>query len=537
MTTAPQPAARTCGAQDCTRSVNKPGQPLCYAHYQELRQGSINPCPNHPRVYKPAKFAICRDCNRSNTAASATKPPPTAANKPPPAPKDPSRGWNRSPEAATPFSPADPAEEAVRQVRRNMTAHAKVCVNHESNTIQFRIMPLLKGLGWHEHDPGQVIREYQPRGKNRYGRSIAVDVALLQDNQPLAFIEAKRLDREYTPEYEQQTGKYAAFLKDGGIAALTNGRYWLVYLIEQGQMKHTQTIDIAQGATTEAARLMFQNFGKTAAPAAPGAVKRPPDPPAPTKPQPTPVAVAKPQPVPATARPIPVDRSPATPDYTLANAVNATAEKIGAGAGSIFRTLKSLTTPPENAADMQDQTGKIHSLTKDLLLQQLTGYSYRTPRYPDGCHLPAHAIETLAASQPMSWEHLRRTRILPSEILESRGQEILDIVAYCRARAAEIVKGKYDSSLNPPTLKLGQSDQELIAVSLKEYRQKTATLNRQPPYTILKDETIDLLAQSQPHTQEHLSRIRGIGPATLSTHGQAILDIIRSARQQAARNC
>lgn len=155
MTTAPQLDARTCGARDCTRSVNKPGQPLCYAHYQELRQGSINPCPNHPRVYKPTKFAICRDCNRSNAAA----------NTPPPAAKDPSRGWNRPPEAATPFSPADPAEKAVRQVRRNMTVHARTCANHESNTIQFLIMPLLKGLGWDEHDPGQVIREYHPAAK------------------------------------------------------------------------------------------------------------------------------------------------------------------------------------------------------------------------------------------------------------------------------------------------------------------------------------------------------------------------------------
>ena len=84
-------------------------------------------------------------------------------------------------------------------VRRNMTAHESACVNNEANTIQFLIMPMLRGLGWNDDDPAQVIREYKPAGKRRYGQSMAVDIALLDHGVPKVFVEAKRLDREYDP--------------------------------------------------------------------------------------------------------------------------------------------------------------------------------------------------------------------------------------------------------------------------------------------------------------------------------------------------
>ena len=229
-------------------------------------------------------------------------------------------------------------------------------------------MPLLKGLGWNESAPSSVIREYRPAGKRRYGDSIAVDIALLQNGSPSIFIEAKRLDREYAPEYQAQTEKYAAFLQEGNTAALTNGRHWLVYRIVHGQVQHVQTINLEEGDPEIVAKQIQLNFGRKAS--TPATTRnRPP-------------AAAKPQPEPT-----------------------------------------------------------------------------KNPRQVAG---------------------------------------------------------------------------ELISVRLKGYRQKTASRTKQPPYTILKDEIIDQLAQSQPKTPDQLNRTQGIGPATMLAHGQTILDIIRSAREQAA---
>ena len=84
-------------------------------------------------------------------------------------------------------------------------------MNHETSTIQHLIMPMLSGLGWLVF-PDQVIREYKPAGRDRYRQAIAVDIALLENGKPRIFVEAKRLDREYNLEYEEQLEKYASLL-------------------------------------------------------------------------------------------------------------------------------------------------------------------------------------------------------------------------------------------------------------------------------------------------------------------------------------
>lgn len=369
MTTASNPAARTCGEQDCDRTTSQPGHPLCRAHYQELQQGDINTCPNHPKLYKPAKFPLCRVCNSPKKAQPARQHRPQAGNNL----NDPSKGWNQTPDNPLPKE----AVEAVQTVRRNLTEHEKACTNHESNTIQFLIMPMLKGLGWDEQDPGQVIREYRPAGKKRYGNSMAVDIALFENEKPRAFIEAKRLDREYDPQYQTQTGKYAAFLDDGDTAALTNGRYWLVYNIADGRMQHHETIDLKDETPEAVAKRMMTVFGKSTAPTAAA------------KPQQTPAPERRPQPNPA--------------------------------------------PQARNTQDMHQQ-----------------------------------------------------------------------------------VKGA-------------------IAADLKEYRRRTSGQTRQPPYTILKDDTIDALADIQPQSWESLNRVKGIGQTTMSAHGQAILNIISAAREKAGK--
>ena len=72
-------------------------------------------------------------------------------------------------------------------------------------------------------------------------------------------------------------------------------------------------------------------------------------------------------------------------------------------------------------------------------------------------------------------------------------------------------------------------DPGAIAEELKEYREREARRRGQPHYTILKDDTIGLIAEHQPTDLGRLSGIRGVGPSTLEQHGAAIIEIVRGA--------
>ena len=254
-------AARFCGEQDCDESLNHPNHPLCYSHYQNFQDGNIDECPNCPEVYKPSEYPVCRRCYSQTRQPVQTAGQANFRQQS----QDDSKGWNRQPTDEPAVGLPSSVFEAVKLVRRNMTAHESVCVNHESNTIQFLIMPMLSGFGWNVYDPEQVIMEYKPAGKQRYRQAIAVDIALFENGSPKIFVEAKRLDRAYVPEYEEQLDKYASFLGDGGIAALTNGRHWLVYAVTNGKTQHRLTIDMAEGASEDAASKLYNVVGRIAA--------------------------------------------------------------------------------------------------------------------------------------------------------------------------------------------------------------------------------------------------------------------------------
>ena len=245
-------AAGFCGEQDCGE---RPNHPLCYSHYQAFQDGDIDECPNCPGVYKPSEYPVCRRCHSQKAAQTNFRQQP----------QDNSKGWNRQPRDEPVAALPSAVSEALKRVQRNMRAHESECRNHETNTIQYLIMPMLSGLGWDDSDPAQVIREYKPAGRNRYRQAIAVDIALLENGKPKIFVEAKRLDREYVSEYEEQLDKYASFLDDGGIAVLTNGRHWLVHEVVKGKTQHRLTVDVNEGAVDDVTRKLYNIIGRVAA--------------------------------------------------------------------------------------------------------------------------------------------------------------------------------------------------------------------------------------------------------------------------------
>ena len=232
-------AVRICGEQDCNQPTNRPNQPLCYNDYLELVDGIISLCSDCQVTYKPAEYPICRSCyqrQRGGIRQSSIR--------------ESGGSWDTAFQIQDPTPPPE-AIEAVETVRRNIQQHWDSCTRHETNTIQYLVIPLLQGLGWDISDPAQVVREYPPTGKRWYGRSKRVDVALFVNSAPIVFIEVKRLDRDYDPQYMGQLKGYASHM-DSGIAVLTNGRHWLISHVTDGVLQTPQTMDIQKGSAEEA---------------------------------------------------------------------------------------------------------------------------------------------------------------------------------------------------------------------------------------------------------------------------------------------
>ena len=367
MTTNVAMGGRVCGYQDCGERTRRPDHPLCYPHYLAFQNGEIGECHNCSGVYKPSGYRLCRSCGRQAPAGAGvrqqTQAPAGAGVRQ--QIQDDSRGWGRQPAPEVKAVPHR-AVDAVDTVRRNMTDHERACVNNEANTIQFLIMPMLRGLGWDDDDPAQVIREYKPAGKRRFGQAMTVDIALLDRGVARVFVEAKRLDREYIPEYTEQLDKYASYLDDGGVAALTNGRHWLIHAVVKGETRHRLTIDLANGD----------------------------------------------------------------------------AESV--------------------AGDLYNAIGR-------------------------------------------------------------------DVVCGGVDQADKTVAGVSGQRLSRPAPPPRRRDPRAIADRLKEYREREARRRGQPHYTILKDDTIGLIAEHQPADLGRLGGIKGVGPSTLELHGAAIIEIVRGA--------
>lgn len=105
------------------------------------------------------------------------------------------------------------------------------------------ILPILRALGWDIHGD-EVEYEYliQPKAEAAKGSARKADVALLSHSgRPVAFIEAKAVEREFTRRDVTQVVRYATDQRAGevSICVLTNGPVWWLYLppqqAQQGQ--------------------------------------------------------------------------------------------------------------------------------------------------------------------------------------------------------------------------------------------------------------------------------------------------------------
>ncbi|MBU1171979.1 MAG: DNA helicase RecQ [Proteobacteria bacterium] len=87
-------------------------------------------------------------------------------------------------------------------------------------------------------------------------------------------------------------------------------------------------------------------------------------------------------------------------------------------------------------------------------------------------------------------------------------------------------KETWPSTYDPSQLQSGSSLGLLQA--LKEFRSKTASKKKVPPYVIFHESTLVELAEKRPQTPSALMGISGIGQQKITSYGDAIMDIIRA---------
>ena len=66
--------------------------------------------------------------------------------------------------------------------------------------------------------------------------------------------------------------------------------------------------------------------------------------------------------------------------------------------------------------------------------------------------------------------------------------------------------------------------------ALREWRRGVAKEHGVPAYTVLHDATLRAIAARLPGSADALSGISGIGATKLARYGEALVDIVRSAR-------
>ena len=139
--------------------------------------------------------------------------------------------------------------------------HATVGAN-ETRTRNMLIDPLIRALGW--ADSSVVTQEYLVRygaGPADYG---VVDYALHPPGQrgnPIAFIEAKRMNEDLTDEHRDQALTYA-FDKEGSIqyVGLTNGNDWEVYEILNDEYRSVFNLSIREQSPLACANVFLGGF-------------------------------------------------------------------------------------------------------------------------------------------------------------------------------------------------------------------------------------------------------------------------------------
>lgn len=120
----------------------------------------------------------------------------------------------------------DALVRVIEELQDRIKSHTKIRFS-ETRTRDDLINPLLRALGW--EGPSVITSEYSI---TRGFRPKRADYALHEPDQtknPIAFIEAKRMNTDLTEDHLQQALGYARSRKSVKYIGLTNGDRWIFY--------------------------------------------------------------------------------------------------------------------------------------------------------------------------------------------------------------------------------------------------------------------------------------------------------------------
>ena len=119
---------------------------------------------------------------------------------------------------------SDQLLDTIRLVQAEIENNRDVYVNNETQTINDLVQPILMELGW-RRSKSNASHFYAQYDKVAGGK---VDLALIQNDKPIAFIEAKKINKKLRNDNVAQLYGYCKH-KRIRIAVLTNGSEWQFY--------------------------------------------------------------------------------------------------------------------------------------------------------------------------------------------------------------------------------------------------------------------------------------------------------------------
>lgn len=137
-------------------------------------------------------------------------------------------------------------EKTVIDLGRRIRSHIKYIAGHETRTRIVLIDPLLRALGWDPENPDAVHLEYRAsNGKPDY--------ALMKGDEPVAFVEAKRLGSTLDTHDPGQVIKYTndPALKRCEVVAFTDGNVWAFF--RSSAKWGLETVEISSSQTFKSA--------------------------------------------------------------------------------------------------------------------------------------------------------------------------------------------------------------------------------------------------------------------------------------------
>ena len=180
----------------------------------------------------------------------------------------------------TPDSLTRAIESVQDRIKHDLDLPRPITGANEDRTRHALIDPLLGALGW--SDPLVLTTQYLVRyGLGEYEYRVPDYALHLPDDvrNPIAFLEAKRMNEPLTSDHRKQLFEATKYARDKGVGVqyciLTNGDRWDLYEPMNGVYRPVFSLSISEKSASECAQTFRDHFPKPPGFEAAGSANRP----------------------------------------------------------------------------------------------------------------------------------------------------------------------------------------------------------------------------------------------------------------------